>query len=327
MHLDGVLTVGNRYTPQCVIGGKDLDLVAIDIRPPPRFVDLARNEQPGGGGLRRHRQPVRFVGDDSYRLSRGVVRHGGDGGSSFDERRLIRIDHATGQEGQSLAASHASHFVHDPGVSRCRIALVDDHSRRAEDGPPLSPQGLDIIPGRSQLGVLHDVANIEQIEQWRAQTGGEEKGGVVVLRRVVEGGYELVITCEMKRVVPLDVVEAEIDGAPVDQQRADGRIEAPLHVALPARLVARVPIPSVASVAEWAGGLQLRLEEFASPARVSAADVRDERGHDPESSSAVGNRKATMRISARTSRAIWAPAPGGGPLRGKRRTRPCEWFR
>ena len=28
-------------------GGKDLDLVAVDVRPPPRLVDLADDEQPG----------------------------------------------------------------------------------------------------------------------------------------------------------------------------------------------------------------------------------------------------------------------------------------
>jgi hypothetical protein len=67
------------------------------------------------------------------------------------------------------------------------------------------------------LGILHDVADVEQIEQRRAETGGEQKGRVVVLGHVVEGGHELVITFEMERVVPLDVVETEIDGATVDQ--------------------------------------------------------------------------------------------------------------
>ena len=84
---------------------------------------------------------------------------------------------------------------------------------------------------------------------------------MVVLRRAVEGRHKLVITREMERVVPLDVVETEIDGAPVDQQRADGRVEAALHVALPSRLVAGVTKTTIAGVAERAGGLELRLEE------------------------------------------------------------------
>src|SRR5215212_9297494 len=82
----------------------------------------------------------------------------------------------------------------------------------------------------------------------------------------------------MERVVSLDVVKTEIDGASVDQQRADGRVEAALHVALPARFIARIPISAVAGVAKWTGGLELCLEEPSGAGGIAAPDVLNERG-------------------------------------------------
>src|SRR6187551_3652984 len=78
----------------------------------------------------------------------------------------------------------------------------------------------------------------------------------------------------MERVIPLNVVETEIDGAAVDEQGADGRFKAATHVAVPARLVTGVTNAAIAGVAEWSRGLELRLEEAAGAGGIGATDIR-----------------------------------------------------
>src|SRR5688572_25992089 len=82
----------------------------------------------------------------------------------------------------------------------------------------------------------------------------------------------------MERVVALDVVKTEIDGTSIDQQGADDRFEAALHVARLARLIARVSISAITGVAEWTGGLDLCLEEPAGAGGIGRADIGHQRG-------------------------------------------------